>query len=110
MALNVEGRATPPPPQGGTAFDSGGGREGLLSVNGLGPEAALVIAPCSAVHTFGMKFAIDVIYAGRDGTVRRVTDSLRPSRLSASLGSFAAIEMAAGSAARAGLRKGDRLV
>ena len=31
---------------------------GLLGRTGLAPDTALIIAPCQAVHTFGMRFAI----------------------------------------------------
>jgi uncharacterized membrane protein (UPF0127 family) len=68
-----------------------------------------VIAPCNGVHTFFMKFAIDVVFVGRDGTVRRITPSLRPWRMAISPRSFAVIETAAGVIGTSGTRPGDRL-
>jgi len=91
------------------AADSGSRRRGLLGRAGLAEDVAFIIAPCSAVHTFGMQFPIDVIYAARDGRVVKVTERLVRSRLSAAFGAFAAIEMAAGSAARARVTPGDVL-
>ncbi len=35
---------------------------GLLGRTGLSLGAALVIVPCGSVHTFGMRFAIDVLF------------------------------------------------
>jgi len=93
-----------------TAFDSASRRTGLLGRAGLADDAALVIAPCSAVHTFGMRFAIDVIFAARDGRVLKVRTMMPSGRVSGSLRAFAVIEMAAGAAARAGLAAGHRLV
>jgi uncharacterized protein len=70
---------------------------------------ALAIAPCNAVHTFGMRFPIDVIYARRDGRVVAIRPRVRPYRVSAAWGAFAAIELPAGVLARTPLRVGDRL-
>jgi uncharacterized membrane protein (UPF0127 family) len=92
------------------AADSAARRRGLLGRDSLAPGAALVIAPCSGVHTFGMAFAIDVIYTSRDGTVLKIRRAMPPGRLSHAAGAFAAIEMSAGAADAAGLQAGDRLV
>ena len=54
-----------------TAFDSATRKRGLLGRASLDPDTAMIIAPCSAVHTFKMQFAIDLIYVARDGRVLR---------------------------------------
>jgi hypothetical protein len=92
------------------AFDSASRNKGLLGRTGMKPSEALVIAPCQAIHTFAMKFPIDVVFAARDGRVLKTREAIPPRRLAASLRAFAVIEMAAGEIARAGIRKGDRLV
>jgi uncharacterized membrane protein (UPF0127 family) len=92
------------------AFDSTSRRRGLLGRSGLADDEALIIAPSNAVHTFGMTFPIDVVYARRDGLVLKVRPDLRPRRVSAAWGAFAVIEMAAGTTARIGVQPGDRLV
>jgi uncharacterized membrane protein (UPF0127 family) len=91
------------------ARDSATRKRGLLGRAGLAPGVALVIAPCQAVHTFGMQFSIDVIFAARDGRVLKIRNAVPARRLAASVRAFATIEMAAGSAARAGLSVGDLL-
>ena len=91
------------------ALDSAARKRGLLGRDGLAPGHALVIAPCNGVHTFGMRFAIDVIFAARDGRVVKIAHAVPARRIAFALGAFAAIEMAAGEADRAGLRVGDRL-
>jgi uncharacterized membrane protein (UPF0127 family) len=92
------------------AFDSATRNKGLLGRDHLEEGAALVIAPCSLIHTFGMQFPIDVVYAGRDGRVVKLRRELRASRLSGAIGAFAVIEMASGAIDRAGVRVGDQLV
>jgi len=92
-----------------TAFDSKTRNRGLLGRTSLEPGHALVLAPCNSVHTFFMKFAIDVVFVGRDGTVRKVAHAVRPWRIAISPRSFAVIETAAGVIGASGTRRGDRL-
>ena len=92
-----------------TAFDSKSRNRGLLGRPSLEPAHALVLAPCNGVHTFFMKFAIDVVFVGRDGTVQRIAHALQPWRVAISPRSFAVIETAAGVIGTSGTRPGDRL-
>jgi uncharacterized membrane protein (UPF0127 family) len=92
------------------AFDSATRKKGLLGRDALPSGTALIIAPCSAVHTFAMRFPIDVIFAGRDGRIMKIRHAMPASRVSAAFRAFAAVELAAGAAREAGLRVGDRLV
>ncbi len=92
------------------AFTSKTRNRGLLGRESLDADTAMVIAPSNSIHTFFMRFPIDVIYTDRSGQVRKIRAALGPWRLSGCLGGFAVIEMAAGSAARAGLVVGDRIV
>lgn len=81
------------------AFDSASRKTGLLKHQSLPPGTAMVIAPCSAVHTFFMQFPIDVIFVAKDGRVLKVRRDMAASRITASLRAFATIEVAAGTAA-----------
>jgi uncharacterized protein len=92
-----------------TAFDSAARKKGLLGRDSLAPAAAMIIAPCSAIHTFFMRFPIDVAFVARDGRVVKVCASVRPWRLAVAFGAFAAIEMPAGACAQSNLARGDRL-
>ena len=91
------------------AFDSTTRNRGLLGRTGLDPGHAIVLAPCSSVHTFFMSFAIDVLFVDRNGRVLRVVPSLVPWRIAARFGSFAVIETAAGVTGVTGTRAGDVL-
>jgi hypothetical protein len=91
------------------AFDSATRNKGLLGRDGLPPGAALVIAPTNGIHTFGMRFPIDVVFAARDGRVLKIRPRLARRRIALAWGGFAVIEMAAGEAERAGLERGDVL-
>ena len=91
-----------------TAFESASRREGLLKQAAWPQGAALIIAPCQAVHTVGMKFAIDVVFVDRAGGVVKVRERVRPRRATGALRAFATIELPAGSLDGA-LRPGDTL-
>jgi uncharacterized protein len=92
-----------------TAVDSATRRRGLLGRDSLPPGHALVIAPCPAIHTFFMRFPIDVVFASRDGRVLGVRRNVRPWRIAFASRAFAAIEWSAGSIAPADVRVGDTL-
>jgi uncharacterized protein len=92
------------------AFDSTTRRRGLLGRSGLDPDIAIVLAPCSSIHTFFMKFAIDVVFVRMDGVVTKVCRGVKPWRAVAAFGAFAAIELSAGSANRAGIQRFDRML
>jgi uncharacterized membrane protein (UPF0127 family) len=91
------------------AADSAARRRGLLGRDGLPEEAALVIAPSNAIHMFGMRFAIDVLFARRNGQVVKRVRSLAPRRIAIAWNAFAAIELRANHPAVAATSIGDYL-
>jgi uncharacterized membrane protein (UPF0127 family) len=91
------------------AFDSRSRRQGLLGCNALERHTAVVLAPCQAIHTWFMRFAIDVLFVRKDGTVLKVLPGVGPWRIAFSLRAFAVIELAAGVAGQTDTRAGDRL-
>jgi uncharacterized membrane protein (UPF0127 family) len=84
-------------------------RRGLLGRDGLDEASAMLLAPCAAVHTAGMRFAIDVVFVDRQGFAVKVVPNLRPWRIALATGGRAVIEMAAGSLAAGQVLAGDRL-
>jgi uncharacterized protein len=85
-------------------------RKGLLGRDGLAPGEGLWIVPCESVHTFFMRFPIDLIYMSRDLKVKKVRHAVGPWRLSACLTAHSLIELPAGTLKRTDTRKGDRIV
>jgi uncharacterized protein len=70
-------------------------------------EGALVIRPCRQVHTFGMRFPIDVAFCDRSGIVLHLS-CLGPRRISRVVWRSAfVIEARTGSFERWKLRPGD---
>jgi len=92
-----------------TAFDSSNRRKGLLGRDGLAPGQALIIAPTNLVHTFTMRFPIDILFVGRDGRVIKARHTVPPRRIAGAFGGFAVVECASGQIERTGTRVGDSL-
>jgi uncharacterized protein len=55
--------------------------KGLLGRKSLGEGEGLLISPCKGVHTFGMKFPIDVIVLDNNNCIIAVSTNLAPNRL-----------------------------
>jgi uncharacterized protein len=107
LALEPSGRVAVPELE--VAVESAARKKGLLGRDGLADGHGLVIAPTNAVHTFFMRFPIDIVFVTRTGQIVKVRQAVGAWRLAAALRAFAVIELAAGGAARAGLGVGDRV-
>jgi uncharacterized membrane protein (UPF0127 family) len=93
-----------------TAFDSQSRRTGLLRHERLDPDTALIIAPCNSIHTFFMRFAIDVAFMAKDGRILKIRRALVPWRMAAAFRAHSVIELAAGVLADRAVEPGDRLM
>lgn len=85
-------------------------RVGLLKHERLEPGGGLWISPCESVHTFFMKFAIDLVYLDKKRKVRKVRHAVKPWRLSMCLTAHSILELPAGTIRDTGTRPGDELL
>lgn len=85
--------------------------KGLLGTHELAPGDGLLITPCSSVHMFGMRYAIDVLYLDAEDRVVGVDHSLAPGRVGRIYrGARYVIELPAGTCAAVSLDAGDCVV
>ncbi|MBI3683608.1 MAG: DUF192 domain-containing protein [Acidobacteria bacterium] len=84
-------------------------RIGLLRHDHLVPGQGLWIVPCEAVHTFGMKFDIDVLYLCKSRKVLKIKETMARRRLSACLRAHSVLELPAGTARASSTKVGDQL-
>ena len=84
-------------------------RTGLLKQDGLAPGHGLWIVPCESVHSFFMKFAIDLVYLDRKHKVRKVRHNMAPWRMSICLSAHSILELPAGVLEATGTQAGDQL-
>lgn len=82
---------------------------GLLKRSGLENGEGLWIIPCEAVHTFFMKFPLDLVYIDRKHRIRKVIRNVPPWRVSACLSAHSIIELPAGTIDATGSQPGDQL-
>lgn len=71
---------------------------GLAGLDALQPHEALHIPRCRSVHTFGMRFALDLVWLDRHGAVVRVDADVPPRRLKTCLRARSVVEAPAGRA------------
>jgi uncharacterized protein len=84
-------------------------RKGLLGRDGLAAGEGLWIVPCESVHTFGMRFPIDLIYLDRGKKVKKVRNGVPPWRLSACFSAHSVLELLPGTIGATQTRPGDKL-
>jgi len=83
---------------------------GLLTSRRLEPGAGLLLVPSQAVHTIGMRFAIDVVFVDRDWRAIGLRAEMPPLRLSrVYYKAWAALELPAGAIALSATSAGDQL-
>ena len=83
---------------------------GLLAKDGLEPGEALWIVPSRGVHTWGMRFAIDIIALDERGTVIDRVLGLKPWRIRLPRrGTAGVLELRAGSLEQSGTNIGHRI-
>jgi uncharacterized protein len=85
-------------------------RRGLLDADNLEPGAGLWIVPCEAIHTFGMKVRLDIVFLDKNLKVRKISRDVGPRRISVCLRAHSVLELPAGTVARSGTQPGDQLV
>ena len=84
-------------------------RTGLLKHTGLKRGEGLWINPCESVHTFFMKFPIDLVYIDKQKRVKKVRDAVPAWRMSACFSAKSIIELPAGVVKETGTAPGDQL-
>ena len=82
---------------------------GLLGRRGLESGEGLLLRPTGSVHTFFMRFPIDVVFLSRDGEVLKVARALPAWRTAGARRAKAVLELAADEAERREIRVGTRL-
>lgn len=84
---------------------------GLIGRRSFPQGSAFVIPRCKQVHTFLMRFPMDVIYSDADNRVVCVAERVKPLRLTSYCRTAAqAIELPAGTISAAGIQPGDMLL
>jgi uncharacterized protein len=83
---------------------------GLLARTTLRPDEGVWITSCRAIHTIGMRVAIDVIFVDREGHVIRAIHDVKPNRIALSCpGARGVVELGSGALREIDVLPGDVL-
>jgi uncharacterized membrane protein (UPF0127 family) len=83
---------------------------GLLGRDSLPAGHGLILEPCRMIHTFTMRFAIDVVFYDRAFRVTRAVRNVKPSRFAwGGLRARYTLELPAGTLGANGLEPGTQL-
>jgi uncharacterized membrane protein (UPF0127 family) len=83
---------------------------GLLARTTIRPDEGVWITSCRAIHTIGMRVAIDVIFVDAGGHVMRIVRNVRPNRLALSCkGAQSVVELGSGALSEIDVQPGDLL-
>jgi uncharacterized membrane protein (UPF0127 family) len=81
---------------------------GLLGRRSLAADEALLLPRCRSVHTWFMRFPIDLVFLDRAGVVVRIVEQLPAFRVVWARGADAVLELPAGTVARTTIQLGER--
>jgi uncharacterized protein len=84
-------------------------RVGLLGHSSLPSGEGLWLKPCDSIHTFGMKFPIDVVFLGKDHQVLDVRPGMVPGQVVEFCPAHSVLELPSGTLALTQTQIGDRL-
>ena len=70
--------------------------KGLAKLDAMPPTMALHIPKCWSVHTFTMRFPLDLVWLARDGSVVRVDENVPPRRVKVCVRARSVVECNAG--------------
>lgn len=83
---------------------------GLLGTAQLDWDEGLLIRPCASVHTFFMRYPIDLVFLAEGGEVVGLRQALPPWRITPYFPALCTLELAAGRVEAVGLEMGERVV
>lgn len=79
---------------------------GLLALDKLTSGQGLLITPCRSVHTFGMNYALDLLYLNKDLQIVKIIENIKPLRISIALRGHSTLELNSGEVQRLRLSLG----
>lgn len=83
---------------------------GLMFKKGMDSDQGLLITPCNQVHTFNMRFDIDVVFLDKKDEVVHIEHSMKRGKVSKIIkNAHSVLELCSGTAKNCGINIGDKL-
>jgi uncharacterized membrane protein (UPF0127 family) len=83
--------------------------KGLLGKRSLAAGDGILIRPAPSVHTFFMRFPIDIVFLSRKGDVMKVSADVGPWHVRSCRRAYAVLELPAGEAKKRGIAVGNHI-
>lgn len=81
---------------------------GLMFKKNFEENSAIMIFPCKIIHTFFMRFSIDVIFLSKDNMVLNIIENMTPGKISSLVkDSQTIVELPTGKVKESKLKQGD---
>jgi uncharacterized membrane protein (UPF0127 family) len=81
---------------------------GLLGRKKLNDNHGLLLERCASVHTFGMRYPLDLVFLDKEGKVLKCQASVKPFRTASALGAYYTLELNQGVISKQGISESDR--
>lgn len=83
---------------------------GLMHSKTLEPGTGMLIRPCSQIHTFGMRYDIDVVFLGKKGEVLHIERAIKPRHISPHIAKcWQVLEMPSGECAKWDIKENSQI-
>ena len=83
--------------------------KGLLGTRELPAGEALLIRPCNAIHMFGMRYALDIVFVSQENRVLQTIRALQPGQTAKYSQAAYVLELPCGALDSSGTEPGDVL-
>jgi uncharacterized protein len=82
--------------------------KGLMFTKELPEQSALHIMPCNEIHTFNMKYSIDVLYLDGNNNIIDVNENMAPGKIGRRVkNAISVVELPSGKVKRLGVKVGQ---
>ena len=84
--------------------------KGLMFTKELNAACGLHMKPCRSIHTFFMKYSIDVLYLDKENRVIAIEEKLSPGKVGSYYpGADSAVELPSGAVEKTGVKAGHKV-
>jgi uncharacterized membrane protein (UPF0127 family) len=80
---------------------------GLLGRKQLGENDGLLLERCASVHTFGMRYPLDLVFLDKEGKVMKCQEGVKPYRTASARGAYYTLELNQGVISKQGISEND---
>ncbi len=85
--------------------------KGLMFHKSLKAGEGLLLRPCNMIHTFGMRFPLDVVFLSEEYEVLEIIENIKPNKMAPMIKeAVITLELPVGTVKNASIHKGDQLV